>query len=90
MMLKLFETNNNRSIRASRSVLRIRLCSSVRLSISSQHKISEMSLQLFLIFCMSFEGFKVRKVTEFLKKALAGEENPKGPKNAKKMRLPGF
>ena len=84
--LKLFETNN-RSICASRSVVRIWLCSSVRPSILSAFRPSEMALKFFLIFfCIKFEGLRVRKVTEpdFLKKVMTGEEGPKSLKNAKK------
>ena len=76
--LKLFETNNNRSICASRSVVRIWLCSSVRPSILSAFRPSEMAFKFFLIFfCIKFEP-------DFLKKVMMGEESPKSLKNAKK------
>ena len=54
----------------------------VRSSVYSQRKISELTLQFFLIFCIKIDGHKVRKLTKYfeksvLKKVLLGQEGPK-------------
>lgn len=54
----------------------------VRPSVYSQRKISEMTLQFFLIFCIKIDGHKVRKLTKYFEKSVL-KKSPVGSGGSK-------